>query len=240
MTDPTQAVADNLQRLRERIAAAAERAGRDSGSVKLVVVTKFVPEPLVRAVLSAGCRDLGESRPQDLWARAAAIDQPDVRWHLVGHLQRNKVRRTLPLADLIHSVDSLRLLEAIAEEARSLARPARLLLEVNISGEAAKHGLAPDEVEPLLARCGELASDAGGAAIEVLGLMGMAPLAGGAAAARPAFARLRELRERLLGRLPPGVRLDELSMGMSGDFDEAIAEGSTIVRIGSALFEGAA
>jgi pyridoxal phosphate enzyme (YggS family) len=239
MSDSTQAVADNFQRLRERIAAAAERAGRAPQSVRLVAVTKFVPEPLVRAVLAAGCRDLGESRPQDLWARAAAIDQPDVRWHLVGHLQRNKVRRTLPVAHLVHSVDSLRLLEAIAEEARSLDRPARLLLEVNISGEAAKHGLAPDEVEPLLARCGELASDAGGAAIEVLGLMGMAPLAGGAAAARPAFARLRELREKLLGRLPPGVQLDELSMGMSGDFEQAIAEGATIVRIGSALFEGA-
>ena len=117
-------------------------------------VTKTVDDKLAQMLVAAGCRDLGESRPQELWAKAAAVHNPSpenaVRWHMIGHLQRNKVRRTLPMASLIHSVDSLRLLEEIDREARTLQRPAAVLLEVNISGDQTKHGFRPNEVEPQL------------------------------------------------------------------------------------------
>ena len=183
---------------------------------------------------AAGCTDLGESRPQELWHKAGELASASgahaIRWHLVGHLQRNKIRRTLPLVSLIHSVDSLRLLEAIDAEWQTLTassnkppKPVRILLEVNTSGEAAKHGLAPDEVEPLLAAATRFPR------VEICGLMTMAALEGGPAVAARNFATLRQLADRL--------RLKERSMGMSGDFEAAIAEGATIVRIGSALWE---
>ena len=207
--------------------------------VTLVAVTKYVSAEVVRPLVAAGCVDLGESRPQQLWEKAAALADLPIRWHLIGHLQRNKVRRTLPLVAMIHSVDSPRLLAAIDEEwactggARASAcSPLPVLLEVNISGEAAKHGFAPETIEPLLA---ELAGyrQRGGPRADVHGRLG-----GRLDAARRDFAALRQLRDRLRPRCPPGVTLDELSMGMSGDFEVAIEEGATIVRVGSALFEG--
>jgi hypothetical protein len=133
---------------------------------------------------------------------------------------------------MLHSIDSLRLLEAIDSGVGGIERPVDVLLEVNISGETAKHGLAPDNVGAVLVDAARLKQ------VRILGLMGMAPLVGGEAAARPAFARLRALRDRLRPLAPPEVALDELSMGMSGDFEAAIEEGATIVRVGSALFEG--
>jgi pyridoxal phosphate enzyme (YggS family) len=196
------------------------------------VATKYVTTDLAAAVVTAGCCDLGESRPQELWTKAAALPNPAIRWHLIGHLQRNKIRRTLPLVSLIHSVDSQRLLAAINEEAKLAGRIAPVLLEVNISGDAAKTGLAPTELEPLVAEAAALEY------VEVRGLMGMASLEGDDAAARQDFIHLRTLRDRLARNLPPQLALDELSMGMSGDFEIAIAEGATIVRLGSLLFEG--
>lgn len=227
-----QTIADNVARVRDRIAAAAHAAGRDPASIQLVGVSKYVDAATAALLLSAGCRDLGESRPQELWHKAAAPELGGVRWHLVGRLQRNKVRRTLPLVDLIHSVDSERLLASIDEHAAALALGPRVLLEVNCSGESAKQGFSAEELRrlaPLLNRYPHVA---------VSGLMTMAPLSGSADAARTAFAALRSLREELAAECPPGVALTELSMGMSGDFPEAIAEGATIVRIGSLLFEG--
>jgi pyridoxal phosphate enzyme (YggS family) len=155
-----------------------------------------------------------------------------IRWHLIGHLQRNKIRRTLPLVNCIHSVDSLRLLEAIEQEAGSLGRRIDVLLEVNVSGDAAKHGFQPAELEPVLGQI------AGRSHTAVRGLMTMAALEGGAERARRDFSALRELRDRLAPHSPPGVSLEELSMGMSEDFEVAIEEGATMVRVGSALFEG--
>jgi pyridoxal phosphate enzyme (YggS family) len=221
----------NLNAIRARIASAAGRAGRPAGDVRLVAVTKYVGADEAAALLAAGCRDLGESRPQELWAKAAQLSGHDIRWHLIGHLQRNKVARTLPLVSLLHSVDSPRLLEAIDASAGNIARTVDVLLEVNISGESAKHGLSPVDVEGVLIEAAKLTG------VRVLGLMGMAPLDGGESAARLAFARLRQLRDNLRPRLPAGMTLDELSMGMSGDIEAAIAEGATIVRVGSALFE---
>jgi pyridoxal phosphate enzyme (YggS family) len=225
-------IAENLARVRQNIAEAARASGRPPDAVQLVGVTKYVGVETIRALVEAGCRQLGESRPQQLWQRVPALDDRSARWHLIGHLQRNKVERTLPLVHMIHSVDSLRLATAINESAAHLGRKIPVLLEVNISGEEAKHGLPPAEMEPLLAELSALEH------LEVLGLMGMASLEGGLDAARRDFARLRELRDQLRCHCPPGIGLDELSMGMSGDYEVAIREGATIVRVGSALFEG--
>jgi len=233
-------IADNLRRVRERIARAAEGAGRSADEITLVGVTKYVGPREAAELAAAGCADLGESRPQELWEKAKALQRagassPPLRWHLVGHLQRNKVRRTLPLVHMIHSVDSERLLAAINDElgreVASQTSPIKVLLEVNTSGEAAKHGLPPDGVEPLVAAAPQYPR------VAVCGLMTMAALEGGPAVAARNFAALRELRDRLKSNAPSGVRLDELSIGMSGDFEVAVGEGATIVRIGSLLWQ---
>lgn len=232
MADPAARIAENLNEVRGRIADAAQRAGRSPNDVTLVGVTKYVPAEIIRPFVAAGCCDLGESRPQQLWDRAAALAGLPIRWHMIGHLQRNKVRRTLPLVSLFHSIDSERLLAAIDEEAAHLALPIPVLLEVNVSGEEAKHGFRPDEIGPLLNELTKYPH------VVVRGLMCMAGLEGDLDDARREFTSLRQLRERLRPQCPAGVTLDELSMGMSGDFEVAIEEGATIVRVGSALFEG--
>ena len=224
-------IAENVTRIRERIARAAQRSGRAAEQITLVAVTKYVSAEIIRPLVAAGCLELGESRPQQLWEKTAALADLPIRWHLIGHLQRNKVRRTLPLAALIHSVDNRRLLAAINKEA-SEKEPTPILLEVNVSGESAKHGLSPVQIEPLLAELPNYAN------VSVRGLMCMAGLESGPEETRHDFAVLRRLRDYLRPSCPPGVTLDELSMGMSGDFEEAIEEGATIVRVGSALFEG--
>jgi hypothetical protein len=239
---------ENLAAVRGRIALAARRSGRIADDITLVAATKYIGVDAARQLVTAGCRDLGESRPQELRAKAEALGKlageniPDrrppveqsVRWHLVGHLQRNKVERTLPLVSLIHSGDSLRLLEAVDQAAAKLARRIPMLIEVNISADAAKHGFKPSEVEPALATMATLP------ALEICGLMCMASREGDLAQARREFAALRELRDRLQREAPSNVAFRELSMGMSGDYEVAIEEGATIVRIGSALFEGVA
>lgn len=239
-------LAENLGGVRERIAVAARRSGRTPSDVTLVAVTKYVGVPEILELLSLGCRDLGESRPQTLWSKAAQIEEqrglgrsatsggsvPAPRWHLVGHLQRNKVERTLGIAELIHSADSLRLLSAIDAAAGGAKRVAKALLEVNISGDETKHGWKPEEVEPLWPQIAALSH------VSIGGLMGMASREGDASVARGEFSRLRELRDRLSLSAPSNVSLAELSMGMSGDYEIAIEEGATIVRVGSAMFEG--
>ena len=230
----TARIAENVAEIRGRIADAAARSGRPAEAVTLVAVTKYVGLDLIRAVAAAGCEDLGESRPQQLCQRAAEISGPAIRWHMIGHLQRNKVRRTLPLVCLVHSVDSLGLVEAVDRVAGELSLRVPVLLEVNLAGEASKDGLDPAGVEPLLAELPKYSH------VEVRGLMCMAALDGGPETARGSFAALREFRDRLRGQVPEGVCLDELSMGMSGDYEVAVEEGATIVRVGSALFAGVA
>jgi pyridoxal phosphate enzyme (YggS family) len=230
---------DNLAAVRQKIAHAAQRSGRAADDVTLVAVTKYTSDDVIQELVEAGCRDLGEARPQALWAKAAALakrfehagqSQTEMRWHLVGHLQRNKVEQTLPLVSLIHSADSVRLLQAIDEAA--VRRRVPLLLEVNVSGDATKHGFAPDELDPALPRIAALTH------VDVRGLMCMAAREGDGEVARRNFATLRALRDRLAPNVPESISLAELSMGMSGDYEIAIEEGATIVRIGSALFEG--
>ncbi len=222
----------NVAEVKGRISAAAKRSGRDSDSIRLIAVTKYVDAAMTRALVEAGCRELGENRPQVLWEKAESLADLDVQWHLIGHLQRNKVKRTVGLTHLIHSVDSPRLLKSIAAAAGEAGCKVSVLLEVNVSGEAAKHGLAPEELGQIL----ELA--AGMEPVSVEGLMCMAGLDGDLDQARREFASLRELSQTHQKHAADNVDLKELSMGMSGDFEVAIEEGATLVRVGSLLFEG--
>lgn len=222
----------NLAEVNGRIAAAAARCGRKADQILLVGVTKYVEPRIARLLFEAGLHHLGESRPQELWSKAESLADLGVSWHLIGHLQRNKVRRTLPLVRWIHSVDSIRLLREINAESDALGRSADVLLEVNVSGDAAKDGLAPDAVEPLFAEIVTLKN------VNVRGLMTMASLEGGETRARRDFVALRDLADRLRPHCSPNIAMNELSMGMSGDYEVAIEEGATIVRVGSALFEG--
>lgn len=224
----------NVQSIRARIAAAAERAGRRANAVRLIAVTKYVDPPLAQALIEIGERDLGESRPQELWRKVDALGPlaAQVRWHFIGHLQRNKLDRTLEHTTLLHSGDSLRLLTAVNDFGQSHTRRIPTLIEVNISGDATKHGFKPTELPALGETLEQLTN------IEIRGLMGMSSLEGNQDDARREFASLRELRDQLRTAWPASCGLDELSMGMSDDFEAAIEEGSTCVRIGSALFEG--
>lgn len=225
-------IADNIARIRERMDATAHAAGRSPHEVQLIAVTKYVNAATAAVLVECGCTTLAESRPQQLWAKVAAPELAGARWHFVGKLQRNKVRRTLPLVELVHSVDSVRLLAEVDAQAAELGLRARVLIEINCSGEQAKQGFAADEARRLIATADAYRH------VEIAGLMTMAALHGGRQTARLNFAALRELRDELAVSAPPAVRLDVLSMGMSGDFEEAIAEGATMVRIGSALFTG--
>jgi len=219
-----------LAHVEERIQAACVRSGRPRSAVTLVAVTKTVSAAAAALLPELGVLDLGESRPQELWNKAPIL-LTTVRWHLVGHLQRNKIERTVPLVHLIHSVDSLRLLTALEQEARKRGRPVDVLLEVNASREANKHGLTPEELPNLGPQVAAMQN------VRVRGLMTMAAFEEDPEGCRATFALLRELRDRLRGTLPEPHRLEHLSMGMTNDFEVAIAEGATLVRIGTALFE---
>jgi hypothetical protein len=221
-------LAGRVATVRTRIAAACARAGRSLTEVTLVAVTKTVTPEVAAVLPSLGVVDLGESRPQELWKKAAVI--PSARWHLLGHLQRNKLDKTLPLVSLLHSVDSERLLAAVSEFGVRRGSPVPVLLEVNCSREPAKGGFDPAAV-PAVADT--LLSLAG---VRLDGLMTMAAYSDDPAAARPTFAELRALCDQL--RTRTGLPLSHLSMGMSGDFEVAVEEGATLVRVGSTLFEG--
>jgi pyridoxal phosphate enzyme (YggS family) len=222
----------NLTSVCQRIDNATAASGRGAGAVRLVGVTKYVDAAMTRMLIEAGCSIAGENRPQVLWDKAAELSDVNVEWHLIGHLQRNKVKRTVELTSLIHSVDSLRLLKSIDEAGQQANRVANVLLEVNVSGEAAKHGFQPDEMPAALESVSDLSH------VAVHGLMCMAGLDGAADQARREFASLRALAETLRSQSPDNVSMNELSMGMSGDFELAISEGATLVRVGSALFAG--
>ena len=228
MTSLHDILAGNLAHVEDRLRAACARAGRDRREVTLVAVTKTVPVEVAELLPGLGVSDLGENRPQELWRKAARL--PAVRWHLIGHLQRNKIERTLPLVHRVHSVDSRRLMTAL--EQSQPAVPLGVFLEVNCSGEASKHGFSPDEVPGL---AGELASLQH---VRVMGLMTLAAPEEDPQRCRPAFARLRRLRDALRAEVGDRHPLNELSMGMSSDFEVAVEEGATSVRLGTVLFDG--
>lgn len=219
--------AAQLASVQERIAAACGRAGRAPSEVTLLAVSKNHPPAAVAAVAALGVADFGESRVQEAKAKIPACPGR-LRWHLIGHLQTNKARDAAQLFDLIHSVDSPRVAEELQKQADRLGRRLRVLVEVNVAAEAAKSGYAPGVLLAGLAALDALPR------LEIHGLMGMAPWSPDPERARPVFRRLRELHAECGQRL--GAPLPVLSMGMSGDFEVAIEEGSTLVRIGTALF----
>ena len=220
-----------MARVRARISAAAVRSGRAPEAVRLVAVTKSVGFREVVALSRAGVADFGENRPDELGRKRSEARRTGIqaRWHLIGHVQTNKLRRALPDADVLHSLDRPSLLEALARElARGSGPRLPALLQVNVSGEATKGGYAPQDVPSALAAARAVPR------LAVCGLMTMAPLSDDAAKVRPVFRRLQELRDaaRSLGYL----EVLDLSMGMSQDFEAAIEEGATLVRVGSLLF----
>jgi len=224
-------IADNVQRVRERIAAAAARAGRDAAEVELVGVTKGRTLEEIEELIRAGVGVIGESKVQEAKSKAGSL-AGRVSLHMIGHLQRNKVKEALRIFDLIHSVDSLKLAEEIESAAeRKGEGPAGILLEVNVSGEGSKYGFSLPELFPAAEKMSRMKS------LRVEGLMTMAPLSGNPGEARPVFRKLRECAEELAGMKIPGLEIRRLSMGMSRDYEAAVEEGATMVRVGTALFE---
>lgn len=221
-------LAARVAEVRERIERARERAGR-SDPVTLVAVTKTHPADAVRAVKAAGVADVGENRVQELEEKVAEVGRGAVGWHLIGHLQRNKAGKALPLFDLIHSLDSPRLAEALSAEAVKRGVEVRALVQVNASGEGTKGGFEPEALVEGVGRIVELPG------MRVEGLMTMAPFTDDDQVVRAAFRRTRELLDEV-ARQVPGVAGRQLSMGMSNDFEIAVEEGSTLVRVGSVLF----
>jgi pyridoxal phosphate enzyme (YggS family) len=222
----------NLVEVRRRIAASAQRVGRSPDAVQLVAVSKTQPMVAIQAAYEAGQRDFGENRLEELWPKVAEAEQlglHEIRWHLIGPIQSRKTGRAVGPFVLIHSIDRLKIATRLSRDAVAAGKVMDVLLEVNISGEASKHGFAPDE---LLSQVTELAALAG---IRVRGLMTMAPLVEQAEAVRPVFRELRLLKEQIVAA-HPGMAWSELSMGMTNDFEVAVEEGATLVRVGSAIF----
>jgi pyridoxal phosphate enzyme (YggS family) len=223
----TEYASDRLQLVQETMRRACQQAGREETSVQLVAVSKTHPAEAVRELAECGQSIFAESRVQE-----ALIKIPQcpgrLHWHFIGHLQKNKIRKALPHFTLFHGVDNLELAEEVQRIASEEGQRPGVLLEVNTSGEASKFGFHPDQLEAQLEDLLELPR------LEICGLMTMAPVVPKPEMARPFFARLRELRDRLEEKF--GVKLPELSMGMSGDYEAAIVEGSTLVRVGTALF----
>ena len=213
-----------LDVIESRIQAACLRSGRSRKDVTLVAVTKTVSPEIASILPEIGIFDLGENRPQELWRKAGELPS-SVRWHLIGHLQRNKIEKSIPMITLIHSVDSIRLLQALESE----GKPVEILLEINASGEESKQGFDPDEIS------NHVLTLAGLKNVKLRGLMTMARHEEDPEKCRPTFARLRQLRDLLQDQLGSQTSLDSLSMGMSNDFEIAIEEGATLIRLGSVL-----
>ena len=217
-----------LQGVRGKIAAACARVGRDPNEVEIVAVTKTHGAEVVKEAWDAGLAIVGENKVQEAaWKKPASVSGPS--WHLIGHLQSNKVRHALEIFDFIHSVDSIKLADRINFIADEIGASPHILLEVNVSGEKSKSGMKPEEVEPTIKHIVESCSR-----VTLEGLMTMAPFSENPEDARPYFRRLREMRDDLESRL--GVGLPRLSMGMSGDYEVAVEEGATWVRLGTVLF----
>lgn len=226
LEDAARRMKERLDEVHGRIAAAAGRAGRRPDEIKLVAVSKTFPLDVVRTAIGLGVTDLGENRAQELKQKVAAVG-PGPDWHFVGHLQTNKVKQVAGAASLIHSVDRFGLAEALDRRCAALGITQKVLLEVNVSGEMTKDGIEPLGLAHLAGEIASLRS------LKVSGLMTMAPLASDPESSRPFFSELRELRDEIV-KIIPGA--SELSMGMTRDFEVAIEEGATLVRVGEAIF----
>lgn len=222
-------IVNHLAAVQERIRQAAEQAGREPGSVRLVAVSKTRPAADIELAVQAGQRLFGENYVQELVVKAAVVQEP-VEWHYIGHLQSNKVRQLAGLVTMIHSVDRLSLAEEISRQWGRLGSSCAILVQVNVAQEASKSGTTTREALDLIRQVSLLPH------LRVRGLMTMPPFFDDPEAARPYFRQLRRLAEQIRTAAIPGVVLDELSMGMSGDFEVAIEEGATLVRVGTAIF----
>ena len=221
----------NLAAVHARIDAACQRVGRDPAGVRLLPVSKTKPEATLRLAYAAGCRMLGENKPQEAYQKWEAMaDLADLRWSVIGHLQTNKAKLVARFASEFQALDSLRVAEALDRRLQAEGRGLDVFVQVNTSGEASKFGLAPDQVAAFLRELPAFS------ALRVRGLMTLALFSAQAERVRECFVRLRGLRERLRQDAPDGIGLDELSMGMSGDYEIAIEEGATVVRVGQAIF----
>jgi len=229
-TDKVLSVAQNVARVRERMRQAALRAGRDPAAVRLVAASKTVDTARIRAAIAAGVTILGENYLQEARDKIGQLGRHTVEWHCIGTLQRNKVRYIFDLFDMLHALDSLALAEEINRRAERLGRQMAVLLEVNVGGELTKSGFNPDV---LLAEAPKLAQLKH---LQVRGLMTIPPPTVHPEGARPFYRQLRELRERLVQQEIEGLEWHELSMGMTADFEVAIEEGATLVRVGTAIF----
>jgi pyridoxal phosphate enzyme (YggS family) len=226
-------IAENVAAIRERLAAAARRAGRNANEVLLMGVSKTFPADAISEAYAAGIRVFGENRVQEFGGKFELLSNlRDAEWHLIGHLQSNKASKAAELFHAVDSVDSLRLAERLDSGATAVGKKLKILIEINIGGEAAKSGLPPDspDLEQILNAAPRLEH------LEIRGLMTIPPFAENPEDTRPYFRKLRELRNELRVRKLPGVVLDVLSMGMSHDFEVAIEEGSTCVRVGTGIF----
>ena len=222
-------ISSNLAHLKERIRAAAEHAGRNAESVSLVAVSKTRPSADITEAFSAGQTIFGENYVQEFTVKVSEVKEP-VEWHFIGHLQTNKVRNIVGLVTLIHSVDRLSLAQEISRQCGKLGKSCDALVQVNIAGEASKSGTTGEGALQLVKEISCLPN------LKVSGLMTMPPFFDDPEAARPHFAELKRLSLRINSERIPGVEMRELSMGMSGDFEAAILEGATLVRVGSAIF----
>lgn len=222
---------EHLADVHARIAAACARVGRDPASVRLLPVSKTVPETRIRNAYAAGCRTLGENKVQEAYRKWQALsDLPDLRWAVIGHLQTNKAKLVAEFASEFQALDNLRIAEALDRRLQVEGRALEVLVQVNTSGEASKFGLPPDEVAAFVNKLTAYS------ALRVRGLMTLALFSEVPDKVRPCFVRLRELRDRMRQSAPDRMTFDDLSMGMSGDFELAIEEGSTTVRVGQAIF----
>ncbi len=219
-----------LSAIRARMDAAAAACGRNPETVRLVAVTKTVPMPRIQQAISAGAAIVGENYIQEAREKFNAFPLLDVSWHFIGHLQSNKAKYAVRIFDLIHSVDSLKLAEALDKAAGNAGKRQDILLQVNVSGETRKSGVSMEEAPELVRSVAALPH------LRVRGLMTMPPFFDTPESARPFFRALRELATRIDQAALPNVRMHELSMGMSGDYEVAIQEGATLVRIGTAIF----
>lgn len=222
-------ISENLKRVQDRIARALDRGARQDGEVTLVAVSKSWPAKMVQEVVDSGVQVLGENRIQEAEGKVKSVEG-EISWHLIGHLQRNKVRVALSLFDLIHSVDSLRLVYEISKRAVQTGTQARILVEVNTTGEVSKFGVEPERTLELVGQISEVQG------VRIEGLMTMGAFVPDPEGVRPSFVRLRELRDEIVAAKIPRVSMNHLSMGMTGDFEVAIEEGATLVRVGTAIF----
>jgi len=226
-------IAENIRHVHERIAAAARRAGRNPQEIGLLAVSKTFPAEHIRQAYEAGIRIFGENRVQEFSAKAEAVRElRDAQWHMIGHLQTNKAAKAVELFSAVDSVDSWKLAEKLNLAAQKIGKKLAVLIEVNVGGEEAKSGIAPDkpELEQILQSAPEFDH------LAIHGLMTIPPFTEDPQQARPYFRKLRELRDNIASRKLPGISMGTLSMGMSHDFEVAIEEGSTCVRVGTAIF----